>query len=202
MNYYCSEDPLSAEILLRLIRGERLDPNSQELIELQAERGGNSYIRAKFANYCQLSMRGNVYILTDLDNSPCAPSLRSEWLTGAHISPPLPQGMVFSIAEKEVESWLLADEDNFSRYLGISRIHISRATRAPDAKQALLDAVRSHGSILAKSEILPRQGVATRVGIGYNSFLIDFTRNHWNYLNAALNNRSLARAVQRIRNAP
>lgn len=51
-------------------------------------------------------------VLTDLDTAPCPGELIKSWL--ANDQHP---NLLFRVAVREVESWLMADTDNFAHYI-------------------------------------------------------------------------------------
>jgi hypothetical protein len=191
--FYCVEDPLSGAVLERLLRSLL---GEVSLTELQANQGGNGWIRKKFRNYCELAQRHHVFILTDLDRVECPPSLRRRWINSARLSEPLPEKMSFNIAVTEVEAWLLADQENLSRYLGVPTRSFPENTEISDPKELLLHRVQQHGNREAKNELLPTGNA--KVGLGYNAHLSRFALEHWDFNSAADRNASLQRAVERI----
>ena len=155
--------------------------------------------KSKFKDYCNLAKHEHVFILTDLDRAECPPSLREEWIKQSRLSEPLPGKMSFNVATIEVESWLLADRDNLSAFLGMPNHALPRNVEISDPKERLLQCVRKHGSRQAKSKLLPGHGKSARVGPGYNDHLREFVTNSWDFKTAAKSNVSLSRAIERIK---
>lgn len=191
--YFCVEDPLSRAVIRRLICELVGDI---PLTELQPNQGGFGSMKAKFRDYCTLARHHFVFILTDLDSTECAPSLRAEWMDDVGLSDPLPEKMCFRIAEREVEAWLIADRDNLSRYLGVPIREFPEDQNLEDPKEFLLNCVRQHGDDISRFELLP-EGVS-RVGLGYNTYLSRFASEIWDFQNASCRNSSLSRAIQKI----
>jgi hypothetical protein len=196
IGYYCVEDPLSRAVLLKLICEIHGEAHLTELLPYQ---GGFSAIRTKFSNYCGLARTQTVFILTDLDAAECAPSLRADWMASAGLSEPLPVGMIFSVAVREVEGWLLADLANIGPFLGVASHLLPSDAEIHNPKQSLIECVRQHGNREAKTAILPN-GRAS-VGLGYNDHLSRFVAYHWDFQAASRRSQSLERALQRIQDA-
>ena len=55
-------------------------------------------------------------MLTDLDDNECAPKYRFEI-----VPEKMNKNLIFQIAVREVETWLIADKSNFASYIGISK---------------------------------------------------------------------------------
>ncbi|MBN7761717.1 hypothetical protein JYP52_11250 [Nitratireductor aquibiodomus] len=165
--------------------------------ELQSNQSGNGAIKKGFEKYCNLANNYNVFIFTDLDSAKCAPSLRRSWIDSSKVEEPLPDGMHFNIAVKEVEAWLLADHENLKAYLGVRGNKIPRDTQMDNPKEFLLQYVRRFGNRKAKEELLPKG--AAPIGLGYNRYLGQFVEEHWDFESAAERNESLQRALTRIK---
>jgi len=87
-------------------------------------------------------------VLTDLDNAECPLVIISEWLTQ-----PKHPNLLFRVAVKEVEAWLLAHRSAFADFLGISVDLIpGDADRIPDPKQLLINLAKK-----SRSEICGRR---------------------------------------------
>jgi hypothetical protein len=96
-----------------------------------------------------------VLLMTDLDHVECAPVLIDDWC-GRH---PLPKNMLFRVAVREVEAWLLADREGFSKYSGVPVEKIPRNPESlDDPKQMLMKLIRRYGYRKIKVEVLPDRG--------------------------------------------
>jgi len=199
IGYHCVEDPLSRSALVRVIEHCHAECY---LTELQPGQGGNSFIKKRLAAYCDLADNANVFILTDLDDAECAPSLKNQWFDKINRKDNYPPGMFFSVAVCEIESWLIADYRNFSDFTGVSPDNLKFEISTDGTKERMLEAIKHHGSQDAKREMLPDAGVRAKVGLGYNRFLCEFTESHWDVENAAREADSLQRAIDRISRAP
>ena len=112
--FYCIEDELSRAVAERLIL--ECCPPDTGIQELGKVYGGFGYIRKNLPKFHSLAQMSPVLIITDLDRVTCAPLLRSNWLKSAKISEPLPDKMLFCIAQTEIKSWLLADTEGIASF--------------------------------------------------------------------------------------
>jgi hypothetical protein len=185
-----TEDALSealAESLLHGIGGHS--------VARTLRRNGFGYLKRQIQKFDQIAAKVMpVLLVTDLDRATCAPGLIASWL---------PRGpnarLLFRVAVRETESWLLADRAGFADFLGISPSHLpERPDELPDPKQSLLKLVRKSRRRSLKQEILPAPGVSAPVGLGYNEALSQFARDDWDYRQAARASPSLARTVARL----
>jgi hypothetical protein len=107
--------------------------------------------------------------------------------------------LLFRVAVRETESWLLADRYAFAELLGISVANVpDRPDDLNNPKATLLDLVRKSKRRDLKKDILPAPGVSFPVGLGYNDQLSRFVRERWDSRKAAQSSPSLARAVARV----
>lgn len=193
--FFCVEDPLGRAVMLRLF-GCLLGIDDKAVKELDSQRGGVSEIKKKFNKYCNLANRNQVFILIDLDNAVCPPSLREKWINESSLSEPLPSKLSLNIADTEVESWLIADRENLSNFLGIPKQKLSYDTEFIHPKEHLLQCVRNYGNNEAKYELLPCE--PAKVGAGYNAHLCNFVAERWDFISASGRNASLRRTVKQI----
>ena len=74
---------------------------------------GYGYIKEKIYGFNQASKGTPYFILVDLEDE-CAPLQIENWLVV-----PKNNNLIFRIAVKEIESWLLADRKGFSSFLNL-----------------------------------------------------------------------------------
>ena len=79
-------------------------------------RSGFGYLKRKIVGFNNAAKGTPFLVLTDLDKKECAPLLIQEWL-----QVPKHPNLLFRIAVRSVESWLLADRTSFASYLGVQR---------------------------------------------------------------------------------
>lgn len=193
------EDQVTQAIIERLINDYRTDLSINNRLPV---RGGQIQMLAPKLNL----LNSPIFLLTDLDNYQCPPTLLKDWLNNQAISPKL----LFRIAKDEAETWLMADREGFSNWLGTDinlipePITIDRKTNAreiifpykPSLFMMMNIAVNSSKKEL-KEYLTPIKGA--KKGPAYNSAILPFIKNLWNIENAALNSESLARAIDRLK---
>lgn len=156
---------------------------------------GNAALRARMPKVKQSAERLPSFVLTDLDLKTCPSELISEWL-----NPPFPRNLIFRVAVREVEAWILADTDGCADFLGVSRARIPRNPEGEqDPKQTLINIARRSRKRLIKEGIAPQSSIAP-VGPAYNLLLCQFVDSVWNLKTACGNARSLDRAFQSVLN--
>lgn len=156
---------------------------------------GNGALRSRMPKIRQSAARLPSLVLTDLDLKKCPSELISEWLP-----PPHPTNLIFRVAVREVEAWLLADTDGCSDFLGVSRSRIPRNPEGEqDPKQTLINIARRSPYRKIKEGIAPQSSIAP-VGPAYNLLLCQFVDSKWNLKAACENARSLDRAFQSVLN--
>src|SRR5471032_291896 len=106
-----SEDALSEAVGRRLVEETGSDLAVTQLLR----RGGFGYLRSRIRNFCELARRTPVLLLTDLDREECPANLIADWLRRDAI----PEQLLFRVAVRQVESWLLADRDGIARLLKV-----------------------------------------------------------------------------------
>ncbi|WP_333438429.1 hypothetical protein [Microcoleus sp. D2_18a_D3] len=135
-------------------------------------------------------------VLTDLDNAECPLVIISEWLTQ-----PKHPNLLFRIAVKEVEAWLLAHREGFAQFLGISVDLIpGDADRIPDPKQLLINLAKKSKKRNLREAIVPDRNSTAKIGKDYNGQLIHFVNQSWQVASAQTNSPSLKRAMNAIVN--
>ena len=193
------EDAVTREIIKRLLRHSRKD---FMITREEPIRGGE--IKNKILKYNLLNLP--VFVLTDLDDSYCPPSLIKEWFGQTAINP----NLLFRIACDEAESWLVADKAGFSKYFGIKEDAIpglkEKDRRNPENVELKFPykpslflmrelAVKSNKKLLAE-QLTPRVGA--KKGPEYNTAIVPFIKEHWDIEAAVKNSYSLQKAVKRI----
>ncbi len=138
------------------------------------------------------------FIITDLDNRRCAGMMIREWFSIPSPQPiSLPMELLFRIAVREVESWILADRKAWAKYI---KIPVDNWPRTPDQladpKQYLLNVIRSKGRKKAHKEMLPL-GTA-HIGPRYNEILSEFIASQWSPPRAAALSPSLKRSIDAL----
>lgn len=183
------EDIVQELILIKLFQRFRPDAT---LYSAMGKRG-NSYIRQRMKGFNAASRYTPHVVLTDLDNIACPPELIDDWINFT-----ISSGLMFRIAVREAEAWLLADRNGFARFIGISGKKIPmNCEEIQNPKEFIVTLARRSSKRTIRADIVP-EGISS-VGPGYNPKMEEFILNHWNIENAISNSRSLGKAVHRIR---
>jgi len=184
-----TEDELSEITLLRVLA----DAN-RYAVGTAYRRGGFGYLRRTIHGWNSAARSVPFVVLTDLDTCECPPRLISDWL---HVQKH--PNLLFRVAVREVESWILADPRNLAKFLGVSRTLIPTDTDAiADPKAAIINLARTSRSKAHRDRIVPGKNSTAKQGPDYNGCLGSFIRELWDIETAKRNSPSLARTVDRI----
>lgn len=184
-----TEDELSEAIGLRLLTDFLRFPASIRTLR----RGGFGYIRSKMNNWCQLSHLHPVLIITDLDRASCPASLKTEWVgTSTHS-----KNLVFRVAVREIESWLLADHETMQLLIGKKGQLPSNPDELNDPKQYLLE-LSKKAPREVRYDLIKQEGSICSQGMGYNRRLTTTVNQNWCPIRAAKLSPSLQKAIFRI----
>jgi len=185
------EDALSAAVIERLVR--HINPARQFSLPIDPLRGITK-IRAGMTKYLNASYVIPHVVLVDLDQQTCAPSLLAQWGLNA-----LPPRLLFRVAVRETESWLLADRAGFAKFASIPVVKVpTNPELEPDPKRSLINLVRGSRRKRLVAELVPPTGSRVSMGPLYNEVLGEFVRTQWQVNNAMENAPSLAKAVLRL----
>lgn len=185
------EDALSLAVMRRLLAFS----GRGYTVKIPLITRGAGTIRKSIEKYRQASNVFPHVVLTDLDQVNCPPELRLQWGIAQ-----LPRTMLFRVAVREVESWILADRVGFAAFAGVP---VSKVTRDPeslrDPKQELVNLVRRSRNRRLAIEMVPAVGSCISIGPLYNERLGAFARSEWDIEAAMLNAPSLCRAMARLK---
>ena len=165
------EDSLSGSVLCKLLENSRQDYS----IGVYHNSGGYGWIRKRIDGFNKAA-RGTPYlILTDLDIAECPPALIRQW--GMENKN---HNLLFNVAVRQVESWLLACRGQVAKFLGIREDRIPYdVDDIPDAKNLLIGLARNSRRKEVRADIVPEQGSTAKVGPNYNGRLMYFVENLW-----------------------
>jgi hypothetical protein len=182
------EDELSEAVLRRLLADAKRGFTAGTVYG----RNGYGYLRRTIAGWNRAAKGIPFIVLADLDNEECAPALLNKWL-----SAPKHPNLIFRVAVREVESWLLGDTIHFAKYIGCPP---SKMPQEPDAlrdpKRTLIDLAKRSRLANIRSRIVPRTGSTAGQGPDYNACLSEFVRGTWNISEACRRSLSLERTVK------
>jgi hypothetical protein len=183
------EDELS-EIVLRKV----LKCLNRYAVGNAHRRGGYGYLKKTIPAWNRAARGVPLIVLTDLDDCECPARLMANWLTV-----PRHPNLLFRVAVREVESWLLADRANFSRFLAVRETLIpTDSDSLADPKAALVKVAGRSRSKVTRDRIVPRRGSTAKQGPDYNACLGSFVRNDWDIQAAKAASPSLARTIDRL----
>lgn len=186
------EDALSEAVLRKLIASS--GKNYQIGISYNGYGWGGIKNKIKGFNNAAIGMP--YLVLTDLDQYECPPVLIRDWFDSN-----IHNNLLFRVAVKEVESWLLACRDSFADYLGVSNLKIPVDVDAiQDTKQFLINLARRSRKRRIKLDVVPQEGSTAKVGPAYNDRLIYYVENIWDVNVACQNSLSLRKAFTAINN--
>ncbi len=186
---FATEDELSEVVLFRMLKRV-----NRYAVGTAYRRGGFGYLRRTIHGWNRAAQGVPFIVLTDLDIHPCPVELINEWLPfGKH------PNLLFRIAVREVEAWLLADSANLSQFLNVRRSLIPpQPDTIVDAKAALIGVASKSRSRAIRDSIVPRRGSTAKQGPDYNSRLGSFVRYSWDVDAAKANSESLSRTLDRL----
>jgi len=184
------EDELSEAVLRRVLKHLKRGYS----VGVAYRRGGYGYLRRTIAGWNNAAKGIPFVVLTDLDKHDCPRSLIEEWLRA-----PQHPNLVFRVAVREVEAWLLADRRNLSSRLGIrERIVPSDVDALHDPKAALIQLAKRSRFKHVRNGVAPKSGSTASQGPVYNSFLAAFVSEIWDVSVAATGSPSLARTLEKL----
>ncbi|MBN2313839.1 MAG: hypothetical protein JXM79_07905 [Sedimentisphaerales bacterium] len=165
------EDSLSGAVLRKLL----LNAKQDYAIGFSHNSGGFGWIRKRIEGFNNAAKGMPYLILTDLDRSECPPSLLREWHIENHN-----HNLLFNVAVRQVESWILACRCRFAEFIGIQESLIpANVDEIPDAKRFLIDLAKRSRKRELREDIVPKDGSTARIGADYNGRLIRFIESRW-----------------------
>lgn len=185
-----TEDALSEAVGKRLL-AEIEQPAEADLC---FRKKGYGYLHANMKKWRELAIQRPVVLITDLDQNICPATLVDDWYAGEA----RPANLIFRVAVKEVESWLLADRTAMRQLLGKKGKLPTSPDSLPDPKQHLL-ALAKNAKREVRQDLVQETGAAASQGLGYNARLTDLVAHSWSPTRAADRSPSLQKALVRLR---
>jgi hypothetical protein len=184
------EDRLSEEVLRKILK------STDKCYQVGRCHcgGGFGYLKKNIHGFNNAAKGMPFLVLADLDDDECAPTKIQAWL-----SVPRHHNLIFRIAIREVESWILADRVGFSKFIGVRRDLIPReADSIDDPKRFLVELARRSRKRTLREDLVPREGGTATQGPAYNERLAIFVRGDWNPRRAVPGSPSLERTMRAI----
>ncbi len=155
---------------------------------------GKNYIKDSLRAHNQAATHHPYLVLVDLDNTGCPLIIIESWLNFTKSD-----NLLFRIAVREAESWLISDRDNFSLFMGVSKDKVDQyPEKILDPKEYIINLARKSRKRKIKEDLVP-EGKAT-VGRNYNTCLADFILNYWDVKKAMTNSKSLEHLMKALNN--
>lgn len=184
------EDELSGAVMSRLISFSGRNFTINRIFNAR----GNVRLKAGMTKFREASRVFPHIVLTDLDRYPCPPELIDTWNAKQ-----LPPQLLFRIAVREVEAWLMADRAGIAEFL---HIDVNKVPHAPEAeedpKRTLINLARKSKKRRLSQEIVPEAGSSAKIGVLYNTHFVKFVNYCWDIEQARLSAPSLERTISRI----
>lgn len=157
-------------------------------------RGGYGYLRRN-VNAFNFAARGIPFLIaTDLDRYECPAALLQDWLLR-----PKHQNLLLRVAVREAEAWVLADKENFAKFLGIRPTLIREdVENIRDPKNELIRLASKARKKDLRQDICPPVRSTRTVGPNYNARLAAFVKQQWDPTIARQRSPSLARTIDRL----
>ncbi len=185
------EDDLSEAVMKKLLNAFP----KKYLIAASYNKHGFAAIKRDLKGYNHAARFTPFFVLTDLDQNECPPSLIREWM----IFDKQPQ-LIFRVAVREVESWVMADRYGFAKFAAVAIKHIpDKPDDIHDSKAALFEVIKKSKIKELKEDILPHYP-GDRIGPNYNGSLCGFVIQSWNVQRAIQKSPSLKRAFDHLQN--
>ena len=184
------EDDLTEAVLRKLV----LATGRTFKINKIYGRKGKSYIEKNLLSFNSASRFSPYLVVADLDNVECVPLYLKKIVRFEK-----EKNLILRIVVREIEAWLLADNESFSSFLGISQSRIPVQTdEIPNPKMFLLSLIGKANKKRLKDDLLPRRGSTAKIGPLYNQILGSYVSESWDALRAAKHSKSLSKAFERL----
>jgi len=152
---------------------------------------GFGWIKNNVNSFNLASAKATYVVIVDLDNDTCPSEKIRSWLDN-----PKNENLIFRIAVREIESWIVGDTQNFAKFLHIHENKLkTRVDGIADPKKYIFNLV-SESNIKQLKGICPNPGA--RIGPNYNEKLVKFIFSSWEPSLAMSNSPSLKRSINRL----
>jgi hypothetical protein len=156
---------------------------------------GFGYLKKNVGAFNRSAKGIPILVLTDLDRGKCAPLLIADWLKH-----PKHNNLIFRVAVREIEAWLLADRDSIAKFLGVSLSDLPlNPDEILDPKALLINLAEKSIKRTIRKAIVPARKSTAKIGPDYNGMLSFFVQSEWSLKNALKYSPSLCRAYETIK---
>ncbi len=157
-------------------------------------QGGKAKLLAKLAGFNAAARFSPWVVVVDLNgDATCAADFVSETI-------PAPSAnMIFRVAVRQAEAWLMADRESLARYLRVSQALVPKDPEAEaDAKRTMVNIARASRDRRVRQDMVPTPGGGRKTGPNYAGRLIEFATQRWRPDVAAERADSLNRCLRRL----
>lgn len=184
---YAVEDILSKMVLEQVVAQRKFHFQMTPM----RETGGAGWMIKNASSLNRAASHVPLILLMDLDRCKCPPALIHKVFKGRSPAPK----MLFRIAVREIEAWLMADREAFAKCIGVSSANLPNSTDdIVDPKHLLHSVVRKSARGKIKRKLLPVDDYAS-IGPEHNDFLGDFAKSRWSVKRAMQSSLSLRRCI-------
>jgi hypothetical protein len=185
-----SEDELSSAVIGKILAGSC----HTYRIGFRYTSGGFGWIKKRIDGLNKAAKGMPYFVLTDLDTCECAPVLVKQWL-----GVPKHPNLLFRVAVREVEAWLLGCRESFASFLGVPESRIpANVEGIPNPKELVVNLARRSRKRTIRVDIAPQDGSTAKVGPDYNGRLMSYVERHWDPAIAKEYSPSLQKAIEVI----
>jgi hypothetical protein len=186
------EGLLDEAVLIRLIEDSGAAPGPVY------GKMGKNHLQKHLRAYNKAAKFSPWLVLMDLDHdADCAPPFKEVCL------PNSARGMIFRIAVRAVETWLLADRERLAKFMNISPSRIPVDPESVDnPKRTMVEMARYSRRSRIREDMVPRTGSGRSVGPAYVSTLVEYVNDDqhgWRPGIAGKSSDSLNRCIIRLR---
>lgn len=185
------EDLLTASVIRRLVK----EFNNEISIKQEINAHGFGKIKRDILKYNNAAKYMPFFIITDLDKKECAVSLINEWFNNTKKEPEL----IFRVAIKEIDAWILADRNGIAKALNVSQSNIpAEPEKIEDPKAFLMQTAKKSKNREIRENFPPKDAFAHQ-GPLYNILLTNFVSEEWNLTEARQHSKSLEKAYNALK---
>lgn len=134
------------------------------------------------------------FVLRDLDNdAPCPGALV------ARLVPKRSKSLCLRVAVRAAEAWLMSDRERIARFLRVSEALVPDSPDSlDDPKLELVNLARRSTKKAIITAMVPKAGIARRIGPEYEARLIEFALDHWRPEVGRAKSQSLDRCIRAL----
>ena len=181
------EDILSGSVLSKLLA----HAHQNYVVGYSHSSGGFGWIKKRINGFNHAAKGMPYLVLTDLDMSECTPVLIRQWFNA-----PKHPNLLFRVAVREVEAWLLGCREAFAAFLGVQENRIpANVDEIQNPKEFVVNLARRSRKRDIQVDLVPEEVSTARVGRDYNGRLMRFVGSSWDPLVASACSPSLRRTI-------